>query len=135
MHEVEGEHRCSAGWNRCPAEHFFQKHIQRRQHQHADQGPGKAPAEGRHPEQPDADAQDQLAQRRVADLIGIEVFDVLIGRACVIDLVKIGTVSVIVFLRDPILLIKQRVAALRPGQLLRGQQTPVRGVERQLPKP
>ena len=105
MHEVEGKHRRTAGRNRRTAEHSLEENIQHRQHQDSEQSARKAPSEGRHAEKPDAGGDNELTQRGMGYLVGINALDMLKGGAGVIDLVKIRAVEIGLISGNNILLV------------------------------
>ena len=76
------------------AEKLFCQHIEHRQHQRAEERAGKAPAEGRHAKETHAKTEDQFSQRRVGDLVGLHVVDMLKGSARMVDLVEIAAVEI-----------------------------------------
>ena len=154
MHEVKGENQRPAPGGGRVAEQPLQQQIQHRQHQHPRQGSHAPPAEGIHAEQPDADGDDKLPQRRVGDLVGVDIHHIFIGRAGVIDLVKIGAVETGAALRHDVRLIQQFLRLPADGfqrdgfpvpvpdlqfpqiQLLVGSQAEIPGLEgRQFPLP
>ena len=92
MHEVKGEEGGAAEGHNRLAEEVFQEDIEQGHHENAEEGAHEPPAEGGQAEELDAQAHDQLAQRRMGDLIGVDAPDVLIGGAGVVDLVEIGGV-------------------------------------------
>ena len=92
VHEVKGKYRSAAGGNGHAAEHLLQKNVEQRQHQNADKRAGKAPAERGHAEKLDAACDDELAQRRVRDLVGVDALDMLVCGAGVVYLVKVAAV-------------------------------------------
>ena len=71
---------------------LLQKNVEQRQHQNADKRAGKAPAERGHAEKLDAACDDELAQRRVRDLVGVDALDMLVCGAGVVYLVKVAAV-------------------------------------------
>ena len=107
VHEVEGEQGRAAQGHRGFAEQVFQEHVENGHHQHAEQGAHEPPAEGHHAEHGDADGDDELAQGRVGHLVGIDVVQVLVGGAGVVDLVEIGGVHVGVPVRPQLMLVEQ----------------------------
>ena len=111
MHEVKGENHRTAGGNFRGAEHPFQQQIQHRQHQHTGEGAHTAPAKGSHAEEPNAHGENQLAQGRVRNLIGIDVGYVFIRGAGVINFVKIGAVPITGGFRRHLRFVQQRPGA------------------------
>ena len=94
VHEVKRQQRRTAQGHAVVAEHPAQQVPHQRQHGHAEERAHAAPAEWRHAEERDAEREDLLAERRVRDFIRIHAAQVLIGRARVVDLVKIRAVVV-----------------------------------------
>ena len=93
VHEVHRQQDGAAGGDGGAAKEVLQKQVEQGEHSHAEQGAHKPPAEGSHAEQGNAHAHDELAQRRMGDLIGFDVPQMLIGGAGMIDLVKVGGVG------------------------------------------
>ena len=107
MHEIKGkEGRPAEGHRRLPKE-IFEEGIEQRKHEHTEERAHKAPAKGSHTEEADTDAQDELAQRGMGDLIGVDPTDVLIGGAGVVDLIKVGGVIPGGRFRDGVSLVKE----------------------------
>ena len=101
---------------------LFAKQIQGRQHQDAHQRPGKAPPEGRHAEDGDKPAHDDLAQRRMAGFIGRLAVKMLVGGAGVIDFVEIGAVVPAWLALQRVLFVKQRFWVGQKGRCIVGVQ-------------
>ena len=94
MHEVKRQQRRTAQGHAVVAEHAAQQIPHQRQHGYTKQRTHAAPAEWRHAEDRDAEREDLLAERRVRHLIRVHAAQMLIGRARVVDLVKIRAVVV-----------------------------------------
>ena len=94
VHEVARQQRRTAQGHAVIAEHPAQQVPHQRQHGHTEQRTHAAPAEWRHAEDRDAEREDLLAERRVRHLIRVHAAQMLIGRARVVDLVKIRAVVV-----------------------------------------
>ena len=94
MHEVKRQQRRAAQGHAVVAEHAAQQVPHQRQHGHTEERTHAAPAERRHAEEPNAEREDLLAERRVRDFIRIHAAQMLVGRARVVDLVKIRAVVV-----------------------------------------
>ena len=90
VHEIGGEQQRAADGNAAPSEEPPGKGVDERQHRHAEERPGKAPAEGRYAPNRHAKRNQQLAQRGMRDLIGVHAAHMLKSRARVVDLVKIA---------------------------------------------
>ena len=112
VHEVEGKQTGTAGGHRRSAEEIFQKHVEDGEHADAEKGPHKAPAEGGHAKDADPQTDDELAQRRMGDLVGINALQMLQSGAGVIDLIKVGGIVPSGLRRNGVLLVKKGV---RPG--------------------
>ena len=108
---------------RCTGRHpgaskqFFYQYIEDGQHHHADQRSRKPPAERRHPEKQDPKGQDQLSQRRMGDLVGVDVVQVFPCSAGVIDLVKVCGIQVTVSGGDETLFISKLRCTAGEGNL------------------
>ena len=89
VHKVQGKENSSPRCQPGLAEKPFDEVIEDGQHQHPKQGPHKPPAKGVHAKEQDAQAHDELPQGGVGVLIGFRPQQVLIGRAGVVDFVKI----------------------------------------------
>ena len=112
MHQVqrEGQHR-----NRRNVTLFGQlqcEQVQRRKHQHPDKRAREAPAERRHAKNRDSDGHHQLTKRRMGGFIGLLSMQMLIGRARVINLVKIGAVIPAGLAHTCILLVDKPIGGL-----------------------
>ena len=94
VHEVKRQQCRAAQGHAVVAEHAAQQVPHQRQHGHAEQRTHAAPAEWRHAEDRDAEREDLLAERWVRDFIRIHAAQMLVGRARVVDLVKIRAVVV-----------------------------------------
>ena len=94
VHEVERQQRRAAQGHAVVAKHPAQQVPHQRQHGRAEERAHKAPAERRHAEEHDAEREDLLAERRVRDFIRIHAAQLLVGRARVVDLIKIRAVVV-----------------------------------------
>ena len=94
VHEVARQQRRTAQGHAVVAKHPAQQVPHQRQHGHAEERAHAAPAEWRHAEEHDAEREDLLAERRVRDFIRIHAAQLLVGRARVVDLVKIRAVVV-----------------------------------------
>lgn len=70
VHEVKGKEGGAAEGHNRLAEEVFQEDIEQGHHENAEEGAHEPPAEGGQAEELDAQAHDQLAQRRMGDLIG-----------------------------------------------------------------
>ena len=112
VHEVEGEQRRAAQGHRGLAEQVLQEHVEDGHHQHAEQGSHKPPAEGHHAKHHDAQGQNELAQGWVGHLVGVDVVQMLVGGAGVVDLVKIGGVHIGVLVRPQLVFVEQGGRAL-----------------------
>ena len=124
MHEVSGKDQGAGSGDRPAAEQLLQKDIHQRQHQHAEEGAREAPAEGSHAEDGDAPGEDDLTQRRVGDLIGIDAVQVLPGGAGVVDFIKIAGVHEGLLFGAETLLIRQSRLPAGQGE---GLPCPVQG--------
>lgn len=102
------------------------------QHGHAEERAHEAPAERRHAEEHDAEREDLLAERRVRDFIRIHAAQVLIGRACVVDLIKIRTVVVRGRGGHGVRFVAERVRARRAGDGAHADAAALRVVECEL---
>ena len=114
------------------------EHIQNRKDQHAEERPGKAPAERRHAEDADAARDEQLAERRMRPFIDrvavlrgalgsfgavqIVVLHDLVGGSRMIDLVEIHIVEIRMIQRNFVLLVEQFLCAVRRRNYSRRQQ-------------
>ena len=122
MHEIGRQQQRAAAGHRPPAEELAGKPVDHRQHQHAEERAHEAPAEGRHAEEPDAETEDLLAERRMADLIGPHAAQMLPGGAGVVDLVKVAGVEEIGRVGHQGLLVAEfRDGAAEGQQLARGR--------------
>ena len=110
------------------AEDALCKHVQHRKDQNAEECTGKPPAERRHSEDPDADGNEQLAQRRVRPFIDrvsvplrrlrtllaieIVVLHDLVRRARMVDLIEIHSVEIRMVQRDLVLFVQKPFRAV-----------------------
>ena len=107
VHEIGGEEQGPQTGDGPAAEEPLEEDVQGRQHQHPEEGAGKAPAEGGHAEEPDAQADDLLAQGRVGGLVGLHVVQMLPGGAGVVNFVKVAGIEEGAARRDRVLLVHQ----------------------------
>ena len=107
MHEIRRKYDSSEHRNYFSAEKPLQKYIHHRQHEDSEERSHEAPAERRHAEERDTDADYQLAERRMTDLIRPDVLLVLYRRADVINLVKVAGVHKARRIRDKLLFVAQ----------------------------
>ena len=92
VHEIRRKYDSSEHRNHFSAEKLLQKYIHHRQHEDSEERSHEAPAERCHAEERNSDADYQLAERRVADLVRPDVLLVLYRRADMVDLVKVAGV-------------------------------------------
>ena len=135
VHEVKGKEGGAAEGHNRLAEEVFQEHIEQGDHQHAEEGTHEPPAEGGQAEHADAQADDQLAQGRVGDLVGVDAPDVLVGGAGVVDLIEIGGVVPGGHGGHSLPLVEQGRGPLAGvGDVAEGDASPVGVVQGQLPQ-
>ena len=132
VHEVERQQRRAAQGHAVVAEHPAQQIPHQRQHGHAEERAHEAPAERRHAEEHDAEREDLLAERRVRDFIRIHAAQVLIGRARVVDLIKIRAVVVRGRGGHGVRFVAERVRARRAGDGAHADAAALRVVECEL---
>ena len=112
MHEVKGEEGGAAGGNGSLAKEILEEHIEDGEHQHTEQRACKAPAEGGHAKEIHAQRDDQLAQRGMGDLIGVDILQMLQSGTGMIDLIEVAGVHVGGLGGPKIAFVKERLAAL-----------------------
>ena len=134
VHEVKRQQRRAAQRHAVVAEHPAQQIPHQRQHGHAEQRAHAAPAQRRHTQQRDAERDQLLAERRVRHLVRVHAAQMLIGRACVVDLVKIRAVAVRGRCRHGVRLVAERVRGCRPRDLAHGDAFALRVEQRELAK-
>ncbi len=115
MHEIKGEQSRAAQGHHRFAEQILQEHIQQGHHQHAHQSTHKPPAKGSHAKQLDTQGDDQLAQRRVGDLIGSDAPEVFQSGAGVVNFIEIGAVGPAGGIGRQLLLVEQSRRVLPIG--------------------
>ena len=116
VHEVEGEDdRAADGYLRRAA-HALYEIIEYGQHEQAEERAHETPAEGRHAEETDAYADDELAKGRMCYLVGVDVLDVLQRGAGVVDLVEVAAVQIARGLGYELLLVEERGGVLVIGK-------------------
>ena len=132
VHAVQGHHGHGGKSHVRALGQLLAQHIHRREHQDARHRPGDAPAEGRHAEDGDAHAHQQLAQRRMGGFIGGRAPQMLQGRAGMVDLIEVGAVvpAGLVLLLSPavqaryafdgVLLVQQMLRIRQKGRSLVG---------------
>ena len=113
VHEVHRKQRRAEERILALFEQALAEQVQHRQHRHAHERAHDAPAERVHAEDGDAHGDDELAQRRMRVLIRREAVQVLVGRAGMVELVKIHAVVVRRRVRHGVLLVEQ--GGLRAG--------------------
>ena len=74
----------------APAEKLLEEYIENRKHEHAEEGADEPPAKGGHAKQTNADAHEQLAQRRMGGFIDLAVFDMFQSGAGMVNFIEIG---------------------------------------------
>ena len=134
MHEVRGQQDGAAGGYRQTAEEPLDQQIDRRQHQDPEEGPHEPPSEGVESEQGNAQRQDDLSQRWMRDLVGVEPVEMLVGGADVIHLIKIGAVHEGDGFRHRVLFIQQGTVGDVRGKPVRRDQFPIAAVQADLTK-
>ena len=130
MHEVKCQQRRTAQGHAVVAEHAAQQVPHQRQHGHTEQRTHAAPAEWRHAEEPNAEREDHLAERWVRHLIRVHAAQMLIGRARVVDLVKIRAVEVRGRCRHGVRFVTEGGRSRGPCDLAHGDAFALRAVER-----
>ena len=130
VHEVKCQQCRAAQGHAVVAEHPAQQVPHQRQHGHTEERTHAAPAEWRHTEERDAEREDLLAERRVRHLIRVHAAQMLIGRARVVDLVKIRAVVVRGRCRHGVRLVAEGARSRGPCDLAHGDAFALRVVER-----
>ena len=132
VHEVARQQRRAAPRHAVVAEHPAQQVPHQWQHGHAEERAHAAPAEWRHAEERDAEREDLLAERRVRDFIRIHAAQVLVGRARVVDLIKIRAVVVCGRYGHGVRFVTERVRAGGAGNIAHADALALQVVEREL---